>query len=80
MENEENKIIFKAEFRKDGRLCIRCNNVEITELMNVMSEIICEIVKTEDCKSDKIAEANDILKGIKMLVSMKLEAEDFEEE
>lgn len=80
MENEENKIIFEAELRKDGYLRLRCNGVETIELINVMSEIVCEMVNTIDCQSDKMTEVNNILKGIKVMASMKLVTDNSEEE
>lgn len=79
MENEENKIIFKVELKKDGELSMNCDGVDTLKLASVISHIIYDIVKASGEK-DELTEAKDILEIVKTLVAVRLMSNELNEE
>ena len=79
MENEENKIIFKVELKKDGELSADYDGVGTVELASVMARIIYNIVKASGVK-DELTGAKDILKMVKTLVAVRLMHNERDEE
>lgn len=79
MENEENKIIFKVELKKDGELNLNCDGVDTLKLASVISRIIYDIVKASGEK-DELTEAKRILEIVKTLVAVRLMSNELDEE
>lgn len=79
MENEENKTIFKVEFKKDRELNLKCDGVDTLKLTSVISRIIYNMVKASGEK-DELAEAEDILEMVKNLVAVRLMSDECDEE
>lgn len=79
MENEENKIIFKVELKKDGELNLKCDGVDALKLAGVISRIIYDIVKASGEK-DELTRAKDILEMVKTLVAVRLMHNELDEE
>ena len=79
MENEENKIIFKVELKKDGELNLKSDGVDTLKLASVISHIIYNMAKASGEK-DELTEAKDILEMVKALVAVRLMSNELDEE